>query len=1147
MDFALPCDAESARDDHSLLNPDSVNSRLNLAAIVFLFGAFANADGPVARWNFGQEEATPLVAHGGVMRDVPGPRPQEFPDFDPANTAAKFDGDGAHFSFADHGAGSIFDFGNGDAITIEAWVRTDDLRAGGNVYIIGKGRTLTPGFAADNQNWALRLREVSGQARVSFLFATARADAATKADANWHRWTTSAGFAPRTGWHHVAVGYRFGEATSVRGWIDGVLQPGAWDMGGPTADAPVVDDDAIWIGSSLGGKPANSFIGSIDAISIHREILRDETMRTHFRREGGPLASKPSLETEPDFGAIPPGRVLATFHEGMAAHNRWLSEGESVPKETARWLGGEFFLTRLPLRYDAWGIRESWKSPVLIRLAADVALAPGTHRFLVRARGLGRLWVNGSIIARTKPPSGSSDGHNPVTLVQPPPLPGLRPAGDEMREVICDAVIGADGKCRVIFETISGGKDTRVEPGELTVAVRTTDGQSYELLQPSIADAGSVPLTDAAIVAARARIETALNAHDDANRRAAAASQDVFWKMRHETARAWVAQHSAPSGPGKGGHPIDAFIDAKIERAVAESSKTPLDEARHFHNEVLPVLRENCFRCHGEKEKSGLRLNSRAAALKGGESGNPAIVPGDVKASALIARIRSGDEEERMPPKGERLKPEEIAVIGDWIKAGAVWPASPVAAEAVALPDLVDDSAFLRRVFFDTVGVPPSETDLREFLASDAPDKRARMTDRLLADERWADHWTSYWQDVLAENPNMLKPSLNNTGPFRWFLYESLRDGKSLDRMVTELVMLRGSERGGGSAGFGFAADNDAPFAAKGHIVASAFLGIELQCARCHDSPYHSTKQRDLFSLAAMFERKPVSVPKTSMVPAAFFEKNARQSLIKVTLKPGESVVPAWPFAAATGCGEDAALTPLMQNPDDPRERLAALITAPQNMRFAEVVVNRVWRRYMGAGFVEPPHDWEGHGSSHPDLMAWLAREFVTHDYDVKHLSLLILTSRAYQRAATGMNIKAEPELRFFNAPECRRLTAEQVVDSLYAASGQPLDVEEITFDPEGRSALSALTSLGIPRRAWMFATLSNERDRPSLSLPRAQAVTDVLEAFGWTGSRQNPRTDREADPNVLQPGVLGNSLVSVWITRASEGSELAKDRKSVV
>jgi len=102
------------------------------------------------------------------------------------------------------------------------------------------------------------------------------------------------------------------------------------------------------------------------------------------------------------------------------------------------------------------------------------------------------------------------------------------------------------------------------------------------------------------------------------------------------------------------------------------------------------------------------------------------------------------------------------------------------------------------------------------------------------------------------------------------------------------------------------------------------------------------------------------------------------------------------------------------------------------------------------------------------------------------------------------------------------------------------MQVEELTLDPDARRGADTFVSLGSPCRSWMLASLSNERDRPSLSLPRAQAVVDVLEAFGWTASRQNPRSDRESDANVLQPGVLANSVVSVWVTRAGDGSELA-------
>jgi hypothetical protein len=1115
-----------------------------LLLVLACFTAAASAATPVARWDFNEEDTSRAIAVGAVQRDVPGPRPPVFPDFEARNTAAKFGGAGAHLALADPGPGSAFDFTNGDAITLEAWVEVEGHSASDNLYVIGKGRTSAPGFAADNQNWALRVRAMGGKFAVNFLFATPRGTAAATRDAHWHRWTSTRTFAPGSGWHHIAVTYRFGDPASIRGWLDGAPTDGKWDMGGPTAVAPVVDDDAIWIGSSMKGSATVSFRGSLDAVAVHREIVPDAELKARFRRVGAgapAVAAKPAPAAMPEVSAIPAGRVLAMFHEGMPTHDRWLNEGEKLPAETMRWTPREFLLPRFPYRYDDWGIRASWKAPVLARLAADVSLPPGKHRVVFRARGLARLWVDGALVASTKSHRPDSGGYDPVEPVPAPPAPGLRSVAYGVQEVFGEIAVkpGAATTQRVVVENISGGRRFRVEPSEFTVAVETADGRSFHVLQPAGAKAEPVPLTDAAVTAALARTEADLVAFDDAARATAAASQDAFWKKRHAAARAWAAAQAVPV-PAGAPHPIDAFVGAKIDRAVAETAKTPAADAKHFHETVLPILRDACFRCHGEKDKGGLKLDTRAAALAGGESKIPALVPGNAAKSELFARIMHADEEERMPAKSPPLPAAQIATIKAWIDAGAPWPAAPLAPETVARAPVVDDAAFLRRVYFDTVGVPPSEREVRAFLADRAPDKRTRAIDRLLADERWADHWVSYWQDVLGENPNMVKPSLNNTGPFRFYLYEALRDRKPMDRLVTELILLRGSEREGGSAGFGLAADNDAPFAAKGHIVATAFLGIELQCARCHDSPYHSTKQSDLYSLAAFFERKPVTVPASSTVPVAFFENKARESLIKVTLPPKQPVPPAWPFAALTGVADDASLDGLVQNPRDTRERLAALVTAPHNTRFAQVIVNRVWKRLLGAGIVEPAHDWEGREASHPELLAWLAREFVAHGFDLRHIARLILTSQAYQRPATGKNLTAPATARFFAAPDPRRLTGEQVVDALFAVSGQPMQVEELTLDLDARRPADSFVSLGSPRRAWMLASLSNERDRPSLNLPRAQAVVDVLEAFGWTGSRQNPRTDREAEANVLQPGALANGTMSVWLTRVAHGSGLA-------
>jgi hypothetical protein len=452
----------------------------------------------------------------------------------------------------------------------------------------------------------------------------------------------------------------------------------------------------------------------------------------------------------------------------------------------------------------------------------------------------------------------------------------------------------------------------------------------------------------------------------------------------------------------------------------------------------------------------------------------------------------------------------------------------------VAPAPLTDDLAFIRRVTLDTVGVIPTRAEIETFLNDRDPGRRARAIDRLLADPRWADHWVGYWQDVLAENPGILKPTLNNTGPFRWWIHQALEDNLPMDRFVTELVMMEGSTMYGGPAGFAMASLNDSPMAAKAHIAAKAFLGIELQCARCHDAPFHPYKQKELFSLAAMLGKGPQQVPSTSTVPKA---ERSRRPLVEVTLEPGVKVDPAWPF---TDLAPTEFPPGVLRDSDNPRERLAAQLTSPQNQRFAAVLVNRLWKRTMGLGLVEPVDDWADAHPSHPELLAFLARELITHDYDFKHLARLILNSHTYQRSVQPDDMDAkDPESRLFAAPARRRMSAEQLVDSMFLAVGKSFGSEELCLDVDGRRPITEFLNLGTPRRAWEFTSLSNERDRPALSLPVAQSIVDVLTAYGWRESRQNPITVRDETPTPLQPLVLANGVVGNRITRLSDDSAI--------
>jgi hypothetical protein len=306
-----------------------------------------------------------------------------------------------------------------------------------------------------------------------------------------------------------------------------------------------------------------------------------------------------------------------------------------------------------------------------------------------------------------------------------------------------------------------------------------------------------------------------------------------------------------------------------------------------------------------------------------------------------------------------------------------------------------------------------------------------------------------------------------------------------------------------------------------------------MNCARCHDAPNHRFIQKDLFSLAAMLARSPQKVPLTSSIPGGA-ERLARLT-VQVTLEPGTEVPPAWPF---TDIVSEAGPAVDLRSPGDTREQLAAIITSPANDRFAQVVVNRLWARYFGRGLVADADDWESESPSHPELLDWLGCQLVAHDYSLKAVARLILGSHAYGRGRLELERPAPASL--FAGREQRRMSAEQVVDSLHVASGKAFDVEELTFDVEGVKPRDLHSRLPAPTTAWQFATTANERDRPSLSFPFAQQYTTLMAAFGWRAERQSPLTDRETDPDSLQPAIMANGVLVKRSSQFSESSAFA-------
>ncbi|MEM7386527.1 MAG: DUF1549 domain-containing protein [Verrucomicrobiota bacterium] len=740
----------------------------------------------------------------------------------------------------------------------------------------------------------------------------------------------------------------------------------------------------------------------------------------------GPVAV--AVPTLPMWGPEEPGRVFPEAVPGAVQSGIYgpFPKNSRFPNDPGApllsWLQPAMGFARLPHAYDDWGVREDWGKGVVVRSVVDVDLEAGTHEWLVRSRSKSRLWVDEQLLLETRTQRRGGDAHNEVDPLPDLPRPGMRPhaLGDE--EAVA-SFHSPGGRHRVVFDVMVGGPGLRLEFGETCVAIARPGGM-FRLLSPQ----PTYELTDEGWSTYVEACDRILDSLDRTRRRVAGTAQAAYWRKRHQYAR----QHLLEG--------VSGTIDSLLVEARAAVSQVAGGASGLFQTHIEPMLKEHCFRCHGEKEKGGLNLMERVRALQGGDSGIPAIVAGRAGESHLIRLIRSSDPEERMPPKGAGLSDEEVGWLEQWIDEGAEMDRRKKG--PVALAPVIDDLAFLRRVSIDLIGVVPGLDQVRRFTGVPEGSRREWLIDDLLNDPRWADNWMGYWQDVLAENPNLLKPNLNNTGPFRYWIHEALEDNKPMDRFATELIGMRGSTWNGGAAGFGIATQNDVPMAAKAHIVGTAFLGVEMKCARCHDAPFHRTKQGDLFKLAALLQRQSITVPASSSVPPAFFATKTRKSLIDVTLPPGSRVDPKWPFPSI---GE-VLPAGLYQDPQDPREQAAVRVTASR--RFAEVLANRVWARFMGAGFVEPVDDWEGKTPSHPRLLSFLADELIRSGYDMKHLVRTIVRSRAYQRKAVDPSAAEGVAFpRDFSGPLRRRMSAEQIVDSAWHLAGRKMRVGQLSMD----------------------------------------------------------------------------------------------------
>jgi hypothetical protein len=334
------------------------------------------------------------------------------------------------------------------------------------------------------------------------------------------------------------------------------------------------------------------------------------------------------------------------------------------------------------------------------------------------------------------------------------------------------------------------------------------------------------------------------------------------------------------------------------------------------------------------------------------------------------------------------------------------------------------DEVFLRRVFFDVIGTPPTPQEARAFLADNDPQKRSKLIDRLLEREEFADFAATKWRDLLrikAEEPISLWPKASETY-YRW-VRESIAENKPYDQFARELLTGSGSNFRDGPANYVRAVPERDP-RTLGEATALLFLGARLSCARCHAHPLENWGADDDLGMAAFFSQ--VKIKFTSEWKEQIVCRDP--DLVLHHPRTGK-VVAMKPLGSAALEGDGQT---------DPRRTFADWLTTPQNPWFAKNIVNRIWFWLMGRGIVHEPDDLRStNPPENPALLEYLEKELVGHRYDLKHVYRLVLNSKTYQLSSepTPLNQKDEKNFSHYRA---KRLTAEQILDALSQITEQP-------------------------------------------------------------------------------------------------------------
>ncbi len=376
------------------------------------------------------------------------------------------------------------------------------------------------------------------------------------------------------------------------------------------------------------------------------------------------------------------------------------------------------------------------------------------------------------------------------------------------------------------------------------------------------------------------------------------------------------------------------------------------------------------------------------------------------------------------PPKPEepiKLAPKmDVAALAARIDEAV---AKRLNDEKVPASGPASDAEFLRRVYLDLLGVIPTAQDAKAFLDDQDAHKRAKLIDKLLENEKYGEHFADIWQAVMLPRDSANRRLAAD--PLVKWLKDNFNENKPWDKLVSELVTSTGNQNENGAVTFFLANQTPDKYTDQ---VTRLFLGVQLQCAQCHNHPFTGWKQAEYWAMAQFFMKvRPGNVNAAAKMGTSPGVNESGKG--KAKLPEAAMNVPA-KFLQ----GEQPKLDPSAPY----RPVLAQWMTSPRNPFFAKAMVNRMWQHFLGRGFVNPVDDMhENNPCSHPDLLTDLGEQFKSSEFDLKHLIRAICNSQAYQRSSKPAS-ESDSAVTLFAHTAVKPLTPEQLYDSLTRVVGTP-------------------------------------------------------------------------------------------------------------